>query len=278
MANKKIWLGMLVLVLTFGMTAIGCGGGGADDPIKVDLKLPAIQSVPSFEGNFVSNENEAKDLIGDAIDALADLSDLSFSASMVAQIASPRSISRKVQTEPFQEVYERKKIADGAYLTGFEDGYWKESVAKENSFSAGDYMESSMRAKVALEFENYKKAGCTFNGKYFYDEDMFFKEEIVSLSPEKIKATIRLNANNGYSLSVSKNGKGLKFVIELKAKVNKTLTDADEEDLFENFYDLFDTFNITIDVYDNANVKTYSKSFKTFEDAEDYIGSSIIGF
>jgi len=30
MANKKIWLGMLVIVLVFGMTIIGCGAGGLD--------------------------------------------------------------------------------------------------------------------------------------------------------------------------------------------------------------------------------------------------------
>jgi len=28
MANKRIWLGMLVIVLVFGMAVIGCGGSG----------------------------------------------------------------------------------------------------------------------------------------------------------------------------------------------------------------------------------------------------------
>jgi hypothetical protein len=37
MANKKLWLGMLVLVLVFGMTVVGCddsdsGNGGGGDP------------------------------------------------------------------------------------------------------------------------------------------------------------------------------------------------------------------------------------------------------
>ena len=31
MVNKKIWLGILVIVLVFGMTVVGCGGGSDDD-------------------------------------------------------------------------------------------------------------------------------------------------------------------------------------------------------------------------------------------------------
>jgi hypothetical protein len=31
MANKKIWLGILVTVLVFGMTVVGCGDGSTDD-------------------------------------------------------------------------------------------------------------------------------------------------------------------------------------------------------------------------------------------------------
>jgi len=31
MANKKLWLGMLVVVLVFGMTVVGCDDGSTDD-------------------------------------------------------------------------------------------------------------------------------------------------------------------------------------------------------------------------------------------------------
>jgi hypothetical protein len=31
MTNKKIWLGMLALVLAFGMTVVGCGDGSGND-------------------------------------------------------------------------------------------------------------------------------------------------------------------------------------------------------------------------------------------------------
>jgi hypothetical protein len=46
MVNKRFWLGMLVIVLAFGMTVIGCDngstGGGNTDP-----KALVIQSVPA---------------------------------------------------------------------------------------------------------------------------------------------------------------------------------------------------------------------------------------
>jgi hypothetical protein len=44
MVNKKFWLGMLVMVLAFGMTVVGC----EDDPTDVKLnqdKLPEVKSV-----------------------------------------------------------------------------------------------------------------------------------------------------------------------------------------------------------------------------------------
>jgi hypothetical protein len=31
MANKRFWLGMLVMVLVFGMTVVGCGGSKDDN-------------------------------------------------------------------------------------------------------------------------------------------------------------------------------------------------------------------------------------------------------
>jgi len=40
MANKKLWLGMLVLALTFGMTVICCGNdltGGGQEPVSLSL-------------------------------------------------------------------------------------------------------------------------------------------------------------------------------------------------------------------------------------------------
>jgi hypothetical protein len=40
MKTKKLWLGMLILVLAFGMTIIGCGGG-SDDPYVPPVPPPA---------------------------------------------------------------------------------------------------------------------------------------------------------------------------------------------------------------------------------------------
>ena len=45
MANKKFWLGMLVMVLVFGMTVIGCDndGGGADTPTNETAGITTAQ-------------------------------------------------------------------------------------------------------------------------------------------------------------------------------------------------------------------------------------------
>jgi hypothetical protein len=47
MKTKKLWLGMLILVLAFGMTVVGCGGGSDDDipPYEPPEKTPLTGTV-----------------------------------------------------------------------------------------------------------------------------------------------------------------------------------------------------------------------------------------
>ena len=70
MANKKFWLGMMVMVLVFGMTVIGCDndGGEADTPTNetagitteqratVDTAFQAATIVPPSTGGLASNQ------------------------------------------------------------------------------------------------------------------------------------------------------------------------------------------------------------------------------
>jgi hypothetical protein len=44
MKTKKLWLGMLILVLAFGMTVIGCGDGGDDNNGVIDV--PPAEKTP----------------------------------------------------------------------------------------------------------------------------------------------------------------------------------------------------------------------------------------
>ena len=64
MANKKIWLGILVMALVFGMTVIGCddgnddgGGGGNLDGtwVATGLTLTLSGSDYSLTGNMTSS-------------------------------------------------------------------------------------------------------------------------------------------------------------------------------------------------------------------------------
>jgi hypothetical protein len=53
MANKKIWLGMLVTVLAFGMTVVGCGGDGDGDGDSDDgQKTITVTGIPNEVGGI----------------------------------------------------------------------------------------------------------------------------------------------------------------------------------------------------------------------------------
>jgi hypothetical protein len=54
MANKKIFIGMSVLALAFGMAIVGC-----DKDSGIDDGSETVKNLPAFEGSFVSSEHEA---------------------------------------------------------------------------------------------------------------------------------------------------------------------------------------------------------------------------
>jgi hypothetical protein len=63
MSNKKIWLGMLVLVLVFGMTVVGCddsdsGNGGGADPDTWTNVTSLTQLNGTWKGSFPLTETE----------------------------------------------------------------------------------------------------------------------------------------------------------------------------------------------------------------------------
>ena len=51
MANKRLWLGMLVVALAFGMTVVGCGGEGEEE--ETDSPLTGTVSIGGISGGIV---------------------------------------------------------------------------------------------------------------------------------------------------------------------------------------------------------------------------------
>jgi hypothetical protein len=286
MANKKMWMAMLAIALVFGMTVVGCNNDSSEDgdkdPIKVNMSLPNIKDVESFTGTFVDSANDAQDLIQDALDALTEFQMSGEEDSRLNIRSAPRSMSRKTYTEPYDEIIDYTE--GGVTAKGFITGYEKMSAKNDNNpgGSVGDYQEISARAKMAVTFNDVQQDSLTYNGKYTYDESIFLQAKVTSLNPDKGSIVFKFNAANGYALSVSKGGKGLKFVMKLNAahKVDrKNISVNDYEDPFDDLIDEnnFDTFKLTIDVYDNNNVKKneFSKTFNNFDDANDYLDLNI---
>ena len=292
MAKKMFLLEMVVMILTFGMVVVSCEepDTGSSDPIEVNLNLPAIQEVAAFSGTFVSTETEAGQIVGDAMEAISGVmggvtssssSGTSSSSSGTSSSSSgmyslnaitPMSIGRSVQNQPFSEVYNHDTtLFTGGEVTGFVEGYQKMSATNDNNpgGSVGDYQEMSIRAKFQVDFENVTRSSIAIKGKYIFDESVYLKAQVTSVSPSKGSVAIKMDVTDGYALSVSKGGKGLKFVMNLRTKGDKTFTDVDDD------YDLeqaLETYNLTIDIYDNDNVKKWSKTFTSYAEAAAYLG------
>jgi len=282
---KRRALALLAIALVIGFSVTACDNGSKPkDPVNVDLQLPNISTVPAFTGTFVSNNTEQLDLVEDAVEALSDFTgalgdkaDTRYSLLPLSAIPRGVNLSRTVQNEPFDYTFENEQLATGVTANGFLTGYYKTSRAHENTYTVGDYGEGSYRLKLSLDFNNIQRRNITFNGKYVYDENLYIKEQITSLSPNRMKGTIKLNANNGYALSVSKSGKGLKFVMKLTANCNFSAEVSDMGPDEDNFFADRLNLRLTIDIYDNSNVKQYTVTYTNLDDAERFLGDSIMG-
>jgi hypothetical protein len=265
--KKRMFLtGILAMVLVFGLVLVGCDDGASSeedtDPIAVDLSLPAIKDVPNFSGTFVSSQTEAETMVKDSFvgitGLLSGLTDVS---------SSSRSVHKSVQTEPISEIYDHDRtIVKGAEVTGYIQGNYTWSVADDDKpgQNNGDYQEISIKIKLAIDFDEVSANGFTIYGKYGFNEESYQKAQMQS--PEEILVTMRQKLADGHIFSVSKNGKGLKFMIHLTASAN--YTGSVDDDMLD-----FDNYSFTIDIYDNNNEKKYSKSFDNPTDANAFLGA-----
>ncbi len=286
MANRKFRMGIPALALIFVMIIAGCddGDSGSNDPIDVDMTLPAIQDVAPFEGEFVSSEDEAKPMIAASVTALELLSgagDL-----IPTDIPVALQSSRSLQTVPLVEppiIYDNEELADGVYVTGFANGQLTSYFADDDFplLHKGDRMEVSAREKMAITLDNAEQDSYIFNGKYIFDDDFYSMIQTTShtSTPELpglnivpvVELTLKIYIANSYALSVSKEGKGIKFVMKMNSDldIEQTIDDISEvniEDIMSN------SIKTTIDIYDNDNVKCFNRTFNNLYDLYEYLG------
>ena len=307
--KTRIFGAMLAVLLTFGFL-VSCGdsgGGGGGEPVSVNKSLPSVQSLDNFSGNFVASDADAGEMIGDVLYALEyfDFDDVMYSISpavnLNSRFSSPamnartasRSAARASDSYSDYVTFKNEKIANGVYATGYMQWSFKYSVKNATKYdnpeaiweiietnpSIGDYFQDSEKIKFALTFDKANQGGVIFtDGKYVLDADYFYKEQAVSINPLRANLTGRASVSNGYAFSVSKSGKGMKFVMKLEGKATLSAKNV----LYSEIDDAYDStevdFLLTIDVYDNTNEKKYSKSFTDPDEAYNYLGFDLFGF
>jgi hypothetical protein len=275
MVKRGVFAGMFCAALAFGFLAVGCDNENDNsqvDPVSVDLSLPAVWDIALFDGEFVSGEEEAKEL---AAYALMEISALPKPASLIGtvQAVSPGT-PRSVASDSYEKIYDRDTyVLPGAETTGFIQGKNTISAADDMDYGGtlGDYYETSARVKMEVNFKDTIKRGIDIKGKYTVDETKYLKAQFISISPEKVNLTIKFNAAYGYALSVSRNGKGLKLVTTIQAGVNETF-DSTEGVGIGDLSDWYDPYNFSIKIYDDNNALKYEKAFNSPSDVEEYLG------
>ena len=270
--EMNVFLMILTVMLSFGLLITGCdtGSGGESDPVAVDLSLPAISSLSSFSGDFADNELEAAALAGEAIqtimawsDNLTDEDEGGFSISS----ALPK-IARAVYSDSYVDKIENEEIAAGVRANGYVQMSYKVSMKNEDYFTIGDYNDVSMKIKLVFNFDNAVQNNVTFHdGKFTLSSGIYMKEQITSVEPYKATYNNKINVSEGFAMSVSKGGKGLKFVIRMSGKLDFSLKNATEEE-YDAAFDKtdFSGFLFSVDIYDKDNILHWHKTF-TDEDA-----------
>jgi hypothetical protein len=281
-----ITAGLPAVLLALVLTACSTGSEKEEDPVLVDLTLPPIQGVANFSGNFVSSEAEAQTLVQTAFAAIENMLDTpSFQSSSVSSVS--QSVSRSVHREPpYEKIFDHDEtVLPDAEVTGFVQGRQTASVADDNNpgGTVGDSMEGSGRAKLAIDFDNIVRQRTIFiNGEYSVDENMYYKMMLTAANTGNI--TISYNVSAQYALSISdisggpiSPGRGLKLVMKIQGRINKTIQgDESALDNLDNMDmgSLFDTYMLSLDIYDKDNVKkdAYSYTFTSYATAAAYLG------
>lgn len=276
--------GIFVLVAIIGFSMASCGGSGGGDPVSVDLSLPAITKVPAFDGTFVSSEAEAQILILGALEALDPrefANVLPVNRELDSMFSISRGLSRKIIDNSKNEnnieiIYENETLDSGGVANGFiKAGYnGSDTLEKKN-----DYIEVSGNAKLAIDFDDVPNSyQVKINGKYTFDGNVYAKGQITSVDPEEIKITLGLGVKNGYAISISHNGKGLKLILKFEAKFptsSFTFNDLDESPSESDIFNIFNskgTCILTYDVYDNNNEKKYSSTYNGIDEVSEFFG------
>lgn len=300
MKKKSIFIpGVLAILLVFGL--LSCDNGGDKDPVKVDMKLPSVSSLANFTGTFVANEEEAMELVVEVIDEVDligylmgdDMGDDWEDDDPFESITFSRNFARTaraIYSDSNSKEFKNEKITDGIYATGFYEQSYKISAknaasndeddvwdAHYENPAVDDYMEWSMKVKYALTVDNAKQGDIAYHGgKMTADGNRYDKDQIASLEPMKYNYTRKEDASQGIALSISKDGKGLKFVMKLSRKVNSSVKDVaeDDYDFWKTYWETYEekvTISVTIDVYDNDNAKKFSKTIKNYKEYMEFL-------
>jgi hypothetical protein len=236
--------------------------------ISVDLALPTIQNVPDFEGIFASSEAAAHGLVVRAHWIIFDAQE-----SLIDDDDYQESVSGNVRNSWLEKIFDQNTtILSEAKVTGFLQK--KYATSGGNPTKVGDWAESSMRTKLAIDFNDFVSSYYgTISGKFTLDENGYVKQVVTAINPTNGKGPYSYDATEGYAVSISKNGKGLKFVMKIEEKIPRQ-TYVSGDDLVNTSY----TF--VLDIYDNDNVKNeeYSKTFASSEEVKDYFKFSYDDF
>jgi len=275
MTKRAYCTGLLIIVMIFAVILAGCSFGDSDpDPISVNMKLPSIESVPPYTGVFPATEAEAAALIGELLfeSGVFELPEIPDS-SLPNMNSIRKSILRSVRSEPDEIIYNDEELYPGARVTGFETTNVTTSRADDNKPTVGDYVEYLSKTKMAVNYDNAVTESFTLNGKSTADRTANVKITVTSLTPDIMSLFIKLNAKESYALSVSKDGKGLKFVMTMTVGLSTTVNsvDIDSEEVLNSLLEKA-SVNFTLNIYNNDNVRVHHKVLSGYDAVCKYFG------
>ena len=237
--NKKIILGMLALILAFGMMVAGCGGDGGTirfDPIDAS-------SVPSFTGTPVTSEKEAEEL---ADEALAVIDMILEEAGVMPGLFSA---SRNGIPSPDLNTTSVNITLNHNGITG----YYKADATYNDSGSSVNF---SINTDILVRVDGtYTYAGTTYRIQGLAEETKANLNGSVTQNSFSMRGFF--SSRSGFSVTRLSDGVGMKFV----STANLTLNVSNNSDSIRGM--------ASIKVFDNSNNVIFSYE-QTVDDIYGY--------
>jgi hypothetical protein len=290
------------VVSVFAIAAVlfcaSCANTGDDDEPFVDLALPGYAELPAFDGEYVGEASVPKvvaETLNDVLEFSAYIGVAEAGASAARGYRGTREVNTyQASTDPSVSIYDDVSSIPGAVasLEYVHTVTQSRADMTPNVWSKDDWNADNEWVTTAVTYTETPKGGKIFRGKSTQKEVFVTRVDVTEADEEGNPTRTKLTAQSfdiqddlamSVSLSNGDSSAGAKFVMSMtmvgNVDMEKFLQLHSGLSTVEDFADayVFDTFKVTLQVYNESDTLVVDETLNDFLEYYDYFDAMPLG-